>query len=372
MRQTPHDRITTPWLLLLAAWTVPALLSTFETIAFSRLGPNPIEVWRAFASEAPGWYAWAAFTKLIVLLAHRFPLQRPLRVRAVVIHVGAFLLVASTASAVWAAVGMWLRPTPRSFGMMWWGWFLTGLPFTVLVYAAVVGIAYTVSHRARLREQERHAETMARALAEAQLATLRMQLRPHFLFNTLNAVMALVRDNDGERAISAVAMLSDLLRSTLRLGAVAEVPLGEEIAFTRRYLAIEQLRFGQRLRVSIDVPADTIDLAVPTFVLQPFVENAVRHGILPRPTGGTVTITARRLDGDVVLTVQDDGVGLPAQTPSAPAGVGVPNARRTLQQLYGTRAELQLAEAPGGGAAVTIRLPARAAARTDVIESAVA
>lgn len=353
--------VAVPPRLVLLVWSVPALLATFETIMFARLFDRPVEPWRAFLGQAPGWYTWAALTPLIVRLAARVPLTRPLRWRAVAAHAGCYLLVASSAAAASSAAGMLLRPGKSGFLVAARNWFLSGLPFTVVVYAAVIGVFYSVSARARLRARERDTARLAQQLSEARLASLRMQLRPHFLFNSLNAITALVRDGDGARAVSALSLLSDVLRATLRDGGAQEVPLAEEVAFTRRYLDIEQLRHGERLRVSFDVPPSLLDVAVPVFVLQPFVENAIKHGILDRRRGGTITIAARADEGHLRLTVRDDGVGLADDWDARPGdGVGIANARARLHHLYGAAGRLSVGAADGGsGTTVEIVLPLR-------------
>lgn len=325
-----------------------------------------MELWRAFLSEAPGWYAWAAFTPLIALLATRVPLA--FRWRAIALHVACYLVVAVSASAVWACVGLVLRPGAAGVVTMLRNWFVSGLPFTVLVYAAVVGIVYSLNDRARLRLRERDAARLAQQLSEAQLAALRMQLRPHFLFNSLNAIMALVRDGDNGRAVSALGLIGEMLRSTLSASS-HEVSLAEEVAFTRRYLEMEQLRFGERLRAHFDVPPRLLDSAVPLFVLQPFVENAVKHGILDRRSGGTIAIAARSTNGSLHLSVSDDGIGLAPGWADRDSGVGLANARAHLSHLYGDQAALSVgAGASGSGVEVNITLPLRHTASADAPE----
>jgi len=355
-----HSTVLSPWLVV-AAWSVPALLATFETVTFAQLAGHPIELWRAVATEAPGWYAWALCTPVIAQVAMRAPLVRPVRVRNVLAHVVTFLLIALAASAVWAAVGLWLRPSRGGFLVALRNWFVSGLPFTVVVYAAVVGIVYSLIDRARLRVRERDAARLAQQLSEAQLASLRMQLRPHFLFNSLNAIMALVRDAENGRAVAALGLLSDLLRTTLEAGARHEVSLGDEIAFTRQYLAMEQLRFGDRLQVTCDVPPELLDAVVPQFVLQPFVENSIKHGILDRRRGGSIDISARASEGALHLSVVDDGVGFGHAPATAPgSGMGLTNSRLHLAHLYGDRAALRVgAGADGAGVVVEVTLPLR-------------
>jgi sensor histidine kinase YesM len=275
-------------------------------------------------------------------------------------HVICYLLVALSASAVWAIVGMLLRRGPTFFASLR-NWFVSGLPFTVVVYAAVVGIVYSVTDRALLQIRERDAARLAQQLSEARLASLRMQLRPHFLFNSLNAIMALVRDGERERAVAALSLLGDMLRTTLRGGSSHEVALAEEVEFTRRYLEMEQLRFGDRLRVAFDVPPALLDSRVPLFVLQPFVENAIKHGILDRRSGGTINVAARTSNGSLHLSVRDNGVGLaPDWATAGTRGVGLANARAHLAHLYGDAATLRVGPGSMGvGVSVEVTLPLR-------------
>jgi len=363
--------------VVIAAWTVPALLTTFETMMFSRTEGHPIALWRAFLGGASGWYVWAAATPLIAQLARRFPLRLTLRSqlrgrirwRSIAVHVAAFLIVDLTASVVWAAAATWVRPV--RFVVALGNWFIAALPFAVLVYAAVVSIFYSIVDRAQLRVRERDAARLAQQLSEAQLASLRMQLRPHFLFNSLNAIMALVRGGESSRAIDALELLGDMLRVTLRSGPSHEVPLAEEVAFTRRYLDMEQLRFGERLRITFDIPPDLLDAAVPLFVLQPFVENAIKHGILDRRRGGTIAIAATADGATLRLSVCDDGVGLaPGWDDRDAGGSGLANARTRLLHLYDGAATLDVEPGPGGtGVAVEIALPYALARREDRVES---
>jgi signal transduction histidine kinase len=359
-----HDdaRLDASPLLVVALWTIPALLSTFETVMFASQGPAPISVWRAFASEAPGWYVWAALTVPIIRLGQRFPLDRRLTSGTLLVHVAAFVTVAAAQAAVSAAVGLALRPGRLGFLRSFEAWFLSGLPFTVLVYAAVLGISYTLLNRARLQARERHAAELTARLTEARLGALRMQLQPHFLFNSLNAVTALVRDPEVDRAVRALTLLGDVLRETLRAETDHEIALDDELAFIQRYLEIERVRFGEKLRVSIDVPDALRGAMVPTFVLQPFVENALRHGLAPRRGGGTVEISAAEARGALTLSVRDDGQGLaPDWEKRAAEGVGIANARARLAWMYGGAASVTIAAAEGRGTEVSIVVPLRRA-----------
>jgi LytS/YehU family sensor histidine kinase len=186
-----------------------------------------------------------------------------------------------------------------------------------------------------------------------------MQLNPHFLFNTLHAISALVH-KDVEAADRMIARLSDLLRYALESTDAQEVPLRQELGFLNRYLEIEQTRFGDRLTVRLDIAPETLDALVPNLVLQPLVENAIRHGIEPRAKPGRIDLRARRENGRLKLEVCDNGVGLPSgRIPEE--GVGLSNTRARLQQLYGEGHCFELGDAPGGGLMVSVELPFRAA-----------
>lgn len=204
-----------------------------------------------------------------------------------------------------------LAPTPdATFAGVFIYWLLLLAPAGVVVYVAVVGLRTAEVNRAELRARERQAQALAAQLSEAQLGALRAQIQPHFLFNTLNAVIALVRDRETAEAVAALTTLSSLLRTALRTGATHTVTLSEELAFTTNYLAIERMRFGERLCVNMDVDTALGDAKVPSFMLQPFVENALRHGLRQQPQL-RVDISARTQGGQMFLRIEDDGTGLP-------------------------------------------------------------
>jgi two-component system LytT family sensor kinase len=340
-----------------AVWIIPALLSTVETVMFARAGGHPIAAWRAFVGEAPQWFGWAVLTPAIIALGARYPLRRPVRASAVLVHASASLAASLALAFCDALVNAWVRPSTSGLVAMTRNWFLGGLPATTLVYCAVLIASYAWRDSTRLRRREREAGVLEAQLRDAQLSALRMQLHPHFLFNSLNAIMALVRDQDTTRAVQALSLLSDVLRATITAGDNHETTLAEEIDFVTRYLAIEQLRFGDRLRVSIDVDDEVTDARVPVFILQPFVENALKHGVLRERAGNRITIRARPQASTLILDVCDDGRGLTAPTVPT-SGVGIANARRRLERMYGARASLVVSNARNGnGVDVQITMP---------------
>ncbi|MFM8358987.1 MAG: sensor histidine kinase, partial [Verrucomicrobiota bacterium] len=226
------------------------------------------------------------------------------------------------------------------------------------LYWVLVSVAHALLFYRRAQDRERRALELAASLAEARLRALRMQLQPHFLFNTLNAIATLVHENPAA-ADDMIASLSDFLRLTLERGDRPEQPLRDELEFLDRYLEIERVRFGDRLQVRREIDPATLDTRVPTLLLQPLVENAVRHGLEPRRETGIITLTARRDGPGLHLAVADNGVGWSKAIPVR-EGVGLANTRARLHELHGAHASLALAETPGGGATVVILLPAPA------------
>lgn len=238
--------------------------------------------------------------------------------------------------------------------------------FTNTIYYSFVLLAWSVLYFGvhvyldLLEERERliRAEGLAH---QARLRALRLQLNPHFLFNTLNAVSTLVRDARNEEANRMLLRLSQFLRGTLDRPESDEIPLAQEIDFACQYLDIQEARFGERLRVDISVAPGTESALVPSMILQPLVENAVRHAILPREAGGAISILAARDGSSLTLAVRDDGPGLGPDAESR-GGVGLRNTRERLSELYGGGADLRLGASPGGGLEASIRLPFRATA----------
>ena len=224
---------------------------------------------------------------------------------------------------------------------------MTSFGNNLFLYLMLVGVGHALVFAQRYRERDEQ-------LARAELRSLQMQLHPHFLFNTLNTVNALVR-TDPDAAERMIARLGVLLRHALDGVGVQEVPLDEELDMLRTYLEIEQVRFEDRLRVEWDVDAATCAARVPHLLLQPLVENAIRHGIAPRAAEGTIRIAASRRNGSLRLAVRDDGVGM--RPGAAPEGVGLANTRTRLRMLYGERQSLAVRDAPGGGVHVEIELP---------------
>ena len=352
-------RVARLWLLVAAVCLATALLDAFQVYMQARIAGEPVS-WRAVVWQGSEWLILGALTPITYHLGRRFPLRRPHVARSVLTHVAGALALC----VAWASAGVAMRlvlgtswegvPLSRHFA----SWMLISLPWSIFIYFAVLGSMQAFSYFVEARERETQAARLEAQLAGARLAALRMQLHPHFLFNSLNAVAVLVRDRRAGEATTMLERLSDVLRQVLRTEASHEVALADELRFLEQYLAIEQVRFSDRLTATIGADAETLDAAVPGFVLQPLVENALRHGLADRSEGGRVEVTARREGDDLVLTVRDNGAGLRPDARRG-EGLGLANTRERLATLYGGRARLDLVADPGGGTTATVRLPYR-------------
>jgi signal transduction histidine kinase len=342
-----------------AAWIGPAILAAFETYVQGRLGNRPPATWRSMLWEGGDWLVYSLLTPCVFLVARSFPLERGRIGRRLPLHG----LAAVVLCAGWASGGILLRwllfsEAEIPYARGWLGWFFTSLPFGVAVYFAVLGVEHAVHYFLEARERETQAARLEAQLSEARLGALRMQMQPHFLLNTLNAITVVARDEGSAKVTRLLEELGELLRRVLRADRPAEVALRDELDFVRRYLALEELRFSDRLRPVFAIDERLLGAAVPEFVLQPLVENALRHGLAKRVEATRLELAARREGESLVLEVRDDGPGPSPESPR-PEGVGLANTRARLATLYGARASLTLAPTAGGGALASVRLPLR-------------
>jgi hypothetical protein len=343
-------------------WSVPALLGVLYAHRLGAQAETQEPVWKLATIALATWYAWVVFTPYVERLADRWPL-RAAPVRHAAYHLAAaavFTLLQAFATSL-STIAVAAAP-PALFVRIAGDWFLVLLPAGVVVYAAVHTARQATVSRVRLEQRERHTEQLTLALRDAQLGALRAQLQPHFLFNSLTAITALVRDGDTTRAASALEQLSVLLRDALRAADVHEVPLREEVERLTHYLGIEELRLGRPLALRVTCDARAGDALVPAWILQPLVENAVRHGLRLRADANTITLVAHVDRATLCLALADDGGGLaPDWERRVTLGHGLANSRARLDVLHGAAASLTLAPLPTGGACVTVQLPYRAA-----------
>ncbi|MEX0892130.1 MAG: sensor histidine kinase [Gemmatimonadota bacterium] len=353
---------------ILTAWLALGVVESGNSLIMQRMAGNPYGWSDALAANMPYWFFWALLTPVIFGLFRAFPLDQGRRTRAVLVHVVASVVL--PLAHLLATGALYYYTTTRNTFTSVASWteqvrnLISGyVVVEILFYWGILGAFYVLEFYRRYRDEELSAARLAvrtaqleSSMTEARLEALRMELNPHFLFNTLNAIAGLVRRHDNAAAVAMLARLGDLLRVTLERGAAQEITLEEELSFLERYLEIERLRFHDRLVVEMDVPEHLRSALVPTLVLQPLVENAVRHGIARRPGPGVLHVSAQERSGRLCLSVRDTGIGL--STDASPReGVGLSNTRARLAQLYGGEGSIDLAPAEGGGALATLMLP---------------
>jgi sensor histidine kinase YesM len=308
------------------------------------------------------WIPWALATPLVLRLGRRFPPVKLLPLSTWLVHVLSAVVIGLAFSG-WMTCLEWMMnpyavPVPRSaFLSIWIDRFNNGILADLLLYGTILIVNSVLESRERLAQQQTETARLNEQLTKVQLRALRQQIEPHFLFNTLNAVSGLVREGRNDAAVSMIAGLSDFLRRVLEESSRQQVPLQEEMEFTQTYLDIQRVRFADRLQLSVDVPAELYAAQVPSLILQPMVENAVKHGIAKRAHGGSIHIAATRRNGTLTLRVRNDGPSLPPDWESATTGIGIANVRTRLQSLYGEGFTLDLRNQDAGGVEASVSLP---------------
>jgi len=350
--------------LIFGFWALVAVVEAAQNYASQFVMENHAFPWGlAFRRAFEEWYPWAFLTVGILWVARRLDLERASAKRWFFLHLAGSALLSLVYFAIYAGLLSGQKSvidgTTFEFGRVFRKLIIYYCHVTVIIYWMIVLAHLGWHYYRRNRERESQASALATELVRARLEVLRMQLNPHFLFNTLHVISALIHENP-EDAERIVARLSELLRVSLEQSDTQEVPLRQELSFLERYLEIEQVRFQDRLAVELDIESGLDDILVPSLILQPLVENAIRHGIAPREDMGRVKIAARRLNGMLELKVGDNGPGLPEiEVASHPEGVGLSNTRSRLSHLYGANHQFQLTPAPGGGLEVTLLIPCR-------------
>jgi two-component system, LytTR family, sensor kinase len=358
-----EQRTLLKWLVIISFWTFFGLLNATQLYLGLRMEGLSLPLWRVIAFDLFAWWPWIPATPIVLWMGRRFPIVRGTWWRVLPVHLLACVLICVVHFAFSTYAGTLVSPfapegTPRSFFERFLGRAMNQFHLDLLIYAATLGVSYAVSYYFQYREREFRAAQLESQLTQAQLQTLKMQLQPHFLFNTLNGIAGLVRDNRNKAAVNMLAGLSDLLRYTLENAGKQEVPLKEELEFLELYLDIQQMRFSDRLQIEMQIEPETLDALVPNLILQPLVENAIRHGTSRRAASGTVGVCARRHNGSLKIQIYDDGPGLKRDDGAkAVEGVGLSNTRARLVQLYGERHQFTLLERESGGVEATFVIP---------------
>jgi two-component system LytT family sensor kinase len=352
------------WLAVLGVWAVLGLIYAGPIYLEVRAEGMGHSAWRIFPWGILTWCLWAPLTPAIIWLARRYSFVGPAWKRSLLVHIPAFLIISAVHSAGATYFTLALTPfdkmgaSPAEFLPRFLSRMKGGFGSDLLVYAVVIGICYAIDYYRKYRERESLASQLEAQLAQAQLDSLRMQLHPHFLFNTLNGIVGLVRDNKNQAAVSMLVGLSDLLRHALEHSSQQEVELKEELNFIKLYLDIQQMRFSDRLQVETDVDAGVMTALVPNLILQPLTENALRHGIGRSAASGLVGISAHKENGSLKLIVFDNGAGLATNWQlKSSGGIGLANTAARLQQLYGEKHRLDIRNREGGGVEVVVVIP---------------
>ena len=356
---TTRRQTLSKWALIFACWTFLAFLFSGPQVVQAVRLNRAADGWDSVIGELIFSYLWLALTPFAIWLSRSFRIEGGQRFKSLTIHFVAcvvFLLLQVLLFTVIAIPFGWYA----HLNPFWTRYFLMVLNFTpsdVMFYWGIVVIEHALDYYRKLQERELRASQLEAQLAQSQLQVLKMQLHPHFLFNTLNAISALIRESPDE-ADEMVSRLGDLLRMTLDTAGLQEVTFKKELEFLKHYLDIEQTRFQDRLKIEMAIDPETLDGLVPSMILQPLVENSVRHGVAPRPEGGCIKIKAWRDHSLLRLEVEDDGPGLNTHTPLKER-VGLTNTRARVSNLYGSEHGLRLRHAAGGGLVVSLSIPFR-------------
>ena len=348
------------WLWIAGIWLGLGFFSATGNLIFMRVNGMKL-AWtqtETFIALLFIWLPWALATPFLLDFGRKYSLR--LRDFSTWFkHFGAYAFMSFVSGAWFACLDKVLTPlsVKQSFltdsldtvKMQWFN--------DLILYSSVLLVGYMLDYKERLARQETEAMRLSEQLSKAQLNALRQQIEPHFLFNTLNAIVGLVREGRNDAAVSMIVILSELMLRVLKDSDRQEVSLGEELEFLQKYLHIQKTRFAGRLQLQIMVPEELFMASVPTFVLQPIVENAIKHGIAKRAQGGLIQVSAARSNGVLTLNVYNDGPQLPKDRDSNSSGIGIANVRTRLRTLYGNTSILSMENQEPCGVGVSVSIP---------------
>ena len=351
------------WLWIASLWAGLGILDATQNVFGMRHADMHHSWLKLFFFLTFAWLPWALVTPLIIYLGRRFPLDWK-SARNGLVHAAAVMVI-EAASSAWSALleGLlqpWLPDfASRAFLETWPQKFSENILGAFIIYAAILAVTFVLDARARAAAQKTDAARLNEQLSNARLNALQRQIEPHFIFNTLNSVVGLVREHRNDAAVSMIVALSDFLRRVAASAGEPQVALEQEVEFLEKYLQIQQARFAGRLKLELDIPSDLRKAQIPSLMLQPLVENAIKHGIAKRAQGGLVRVAASRSDAALRLSVYNDGPLLSESGQAIPDGIGLANLRTRLGLLYGDRFELRLENRGVAGVEVNVVLPYR-------------
>ena len=353
---------STPWVGIGALWLGIGLIDACQTV-FPMRAQGMHHAWVAlFAMLVASWLPWALATPVVMSLARRHPLFRTPTARGLLWHAG-MLAAISLAAAAWYALfefelNPWaLAAPPDSFLDLMLAKLAYSALTSLVAYALIIAIAEFIASAERLGQSRTEAAELRAQLSDAKLAALRQQMDPHFTFNALNAVCGLVRDNQNQAAVRMLVGLSEFLRQATERSHLPLVSLGEEVDYLKRYLDIQKYRYGDRLQIAIDIPAELLTARVPNLLLQPLAENAIKHGITRHKDGGAIRVTGSCANHHLHLKMHNTGPRPASPVAPASVGTGLSNLRARMRLLYGSDFDLALRQADNGDVDVLIALP---------------
>jgi two-component sensor histidine kinase len=343
------------WLLSFVSWLVIAVLVVTQRHVGNVQQNLPSNWEEIFRNWLPRFAVWALISPVVLWLSARFLMGGQMLTRNIARNAVASVATAAFAALLHSSIICLFWPHPswwKHVQKMLYADFIGG----ALTYWALAGATHAWIYYFRFRERELLAARLDAQLRQSELQMLRSQLNPHFLFNSLNTITVLMRE-DLAKAEQLMVKLSALLRSMLSVSAGSELPLQRELELLENYIALEQSRFGDRLRVTMEISPEASGAAVPTMILHPMVENAIRHGLTPRKGAGAIAVRAFRRTDDLVLEVIDDGVGWGDAAATSGHGIGLTNTRSRLEKLYDKRHSLEIESPEGKGSCVRIVMP---------------
>jgi two-component system, LytTR family, sensor kinase len=362
MHSTRMNLRNSRWFWIASVWLGLGFFSATGNLIFMRAQGMQLAWTRTqtFIGLLFIWLPWALATPFLLDFGRTYPLRlRPFSTWFK--HFAAYASISLVSAAWFACLDKLLTPLSvkesflndslNTLKMQWFN--------DLIFYSAVLLVGYMLDYKERLARQQTEAMRLSEQLSKAQLNALRQQIEPHFLFNALNAIVGLVREGRNDAAVSMIVVLSELMLRVLKDSDRQEVPLGEELEFLQKYLHIQKVRFAERLQLQIIVPEELLMASVPTFVLQPIVENAIKHGIAKRAQGGLIQVSAVRSNGVLTLNVYNDGPQLPQDGDSNPSGIGIANMRTRLRTLYGNTFVLSMQNQEPCGVRVSVSVPFR-------------
>jgi two-component system, LytTR family, sensor kinase len=356
----PRSRHQQRWIWIASIWLGFGLVDATQTVFVMR-SEGMHHAWvRLFIVITLWFLPWALATEAVMRLGRRFPPVKLSSAATWLVHLACCAIIGLVYSAWATFLDILLNPygsppSPLPFWHLSLDRFYNGMLFSLVLYCVILAVSYVLDSNSRLAHQQTETARLNEQLSRAQLDALRRQIEPHFLFNTLNAIAGLVRENRNDDAVTMIAGLSDFLRRLLKDSTSQQASLGEEVEFAQKYLDIQKVRFVERLQFSVDVPSDLMLARVPTLILQLMVENAIKHGIAQRAQGGEIRIAASRSQGRLTLSVYNDGPA--ARWEKIDDGIGLSNMRTRLQSLYGNAFELKMQNQAPGGVEVSVSVP---------------